>query len=122
MPAALALDDRSLADLEEFGSALTAVGLQAWRSTVGAARTFQGRVERAGGWDHVELDTQLEWIKEHVRSSHGCWSPGDSPPAPTSWRWPTCASDSPPANTFPTSIPGSPAPRDGSAPAAKTPL
>jgi integrase/recombinase XerD len=63
MPAALVLDDRSLDDLEEFTSALTAVGLQAWRSTVGAARTFAGRVDQAGGWDHVELDRQLEWMR-----------------------------------------------------------
>lgn len=63
MPAALALNDRSLDDLEAFTVALTAVGLQAWRSTVGAARTFQGRVERAGGWDSVEVDTQLEWMR-----------------------------------------------------------
>ncbi|CAN5908730.1 hypothetical protein BH23ACT2_BH23ACT2_29810 [soil metagenome] len=63
MPAALVLDDRSLDDLEAFTAALTAVGLQAWRSTVGAARTFQGRVERAGGWDSVEVNTQLEWTR-----------------------------------------------------------
>lgn len=63
MPAALVLDDEALDDLEEFASALTAVGLQAWRSTLGAARTFLGRVERAGGWDHVALGTQLEWMR-----------------------------------------------------------
>ena len=63
MPAALDLDDQSLDNLDEFSVALTAVGLQAWRSTLGGARTFQGRVDRAGGWDHVALATQLEWMR-----------------------------------------------------------
>lgn len=63
MPAPLVLDDQALDDLDEFAAALTAVGLQAWRSTLGAARTFRGRVDRAGGWENVELDTQLEWMR-----------------------------------------------------------
>ncbi len=63
MPAALDLDDRALDDLDEFAAALTAVGLQAWRSTLGAARTFRGRVDRAGGWDYVALATQLAWMR-----------------------------------------------------------
>lgn len=66
MPAALAFDDEAVDELAEFTRALEAVGLQAWRSTLGAARTFRGRVDRAGGWGHVELDTQLEWMR-HAR-------------------------------------------------------
>ena len=63
MPAALALTDESIDDLDAFAAALEAVGLKAWRSTLGAARTFQGRVEGAGGWERVNLDTQLEWMR-----------------------------------------------------------
>jgi len=63
MPAALKLDERSLADLDAFAEALTAVGNTAWRSTLSSARTFSGRVERAGGWDHVDLETQLDWMR-----------------------------------------------------------
>lgn len=64
MPAALVLTDEGLEDLDAFATALTSVGLKAWRSTLSAARTFQGRVERAGGWELVELDTQLEWMRK----------------------------------------------------------
>ena len=63
MAAALALSDESIDDLDAFAAALEAVGLKAWRSTLGAARTFQGRVEGAGGWERVNLDTQLEWMR-----------------------------------------------------------
>ena len=57
MPAALCVDDRSRDELDEFGRALEAAGQQAWASTLRAARTFRSRVDRAGGWDRVELDT-----------------------------------------------------------------
>ena len=63
MPAALVLADELIDDLDAFAAALEAVGLKAWHSTLGAARTFQGRVERAGGWERVNLDTQLEWMR-----------------------------------------------------------
>lgn len=63
MPAALALDDSSLDELDDFVRALEAVGLQAWRSTIRAARTFRNRVDLAGGWECVELDVQLEWMR-----------------------------------------------------------
>ena len=63
MPAALCVDDRSRDELDEFGRALEAAGQQAWASTLRAARTFRSRVDRAGGWDRVELDTQLEWMR-----------------------------------------------------------
>jgi site-specific recombinase XerD len=63
MPAALCLSEDSVSEIDDFAAALEAVGLNAWRSTLGAARTFRGRVDRAGGWEHVELDTQLEWMR-----------------------------------------------------------
>ena len=63
MPAALVLIDESIDDLDAFAAALEAVGLTAWDSTLSAARTFQGRVEGAGGWERVNLDTQLEWMR-----------------------------------------------------------
>ena len=63
MPAALCVDDRSGDELDEFGRALEAAGQQPWASTLRAARTFRSRVDRAGGWDRVELDTQLEWMR-----------------------------------------------------------
>jgi hypothetical protein len=61
MPAALQLSPASLDEIDEFSAALERVGLTAWRTTVAAARTFRGRVDRAGGWNQVDLDTQLEW-------------------------------------------------------------
>lgn len=64
MPAALQLAQASLDELDEFATALERVGLTAWRSTVAAARAFRGRVDRAGGWDQVDLDTQLEWTSK----------------------------------------------------------
>ena len=64
MPAALVFDDRSRDELDGFTRALEAVGLQTWRSTLGAARTFRGRLDRAGDWDRVELDTQLAWMRQ----------------------------------------------------------
>jgi len=63
MPAALKLNDRSLADIDTFAAALEKVGNTAWASTLRQARTFQGRVEQAGGWDQIDLDTQLEWMR-----------------------------------------------------------
>ncbi len=63
MPAALALADSSLDELDDFARALEAVGLRAWESTIRAARTFRNRVDLAGGWERVELDVQLEWMR-----------------------------------------------------------
>ena len=63
MAAALVLTDESIDDLDAFAAALEAVGLTAWDSTLRAARAFQGRVERAGGWERVSLATQLEWMR-----------------------------------------------------------
>lgn len=63
MPAALTLEEASADELDDFARALEAVGLQAWRSTIGAARTFRNRVDRAGGWERVGLDAQLEWMR-----------------------------------------------------------
>ncbi len=63
MPAALVLADESIDDLDAFAAALCAAGLKAWPSTLRAARTFRGRIDRAGGWERVSLDTQLEWMR-----------------------------------------------------------
>lgn len=63
MGAPLRLEDESLDTLGEFTRSLQDRGLTAWRTTVGAARTFTGRVQRSGGWDQVPLDTQLEWMR-----------------------------------------------------------
>lgn len=64
MPALLTLDSDAVDDLDEFTRALEAVGQHAWRSMIGAARTFQGRIDRAGGWDRVDLELQLEWMRK----------------------------------------------------------
>ena len=64
MPAALVLDERSLDKIDEFTRALEAMGHTASRSTVQAARTFRGRVDRAGGWDHVDTNQQLIWKRQ----------------------------------------------------------
>ena len=63
MPAALKLNERSLSEIDAFAVVLEATGATAWRSTLQAARTFSGRVDRAGGWHQVDLDTQLEWMR-----------------------------------------------------------
>jgi len=63
MPAALTLPVSSVDELDDFARALEMIGVQAWRSTIGAARTFRHRVDQAGGWERVELDTQLEWMR-----------------------------------------------------------
>jgi len=63
MPAALASDAASVDELDDFARALEAVGLKAWESTIRAARTFRNRVDQAGGWERVELDVQLEWMR-----------------------------------------------------------
>jgi integrase/recombinase XerD len=61
-PAALALEPAAIDELDEFAAAIERVGLTAWRTTLQAARTFRGRVDRAGGWDRICLVTQLEWM------------------------------------------------------------
>ena len=63
-PAAFALAPASVDELDEFAAALESVGLTAWRTTLSAARTFRGRLDRAGGWERVGLDTQLEWMRK----------------------------------------------------------
>ena len=63
MPAALAFDAASADELDDFAHALEAVGLKAWESTIRAARTFRNRVDHAGGWERVDLDVQLEWMR-----------------------------------------------------------
>jgi enoyl-CoA hydratase/carnithine racemase len=44
-----------------------AAGLGPWRSTVQAARTFCGRVARAGGWVGMGLDAQIDATRRAVR-------------------------------------------------------
>jgi integrase/recombinase XerD len=63
MPAALELSASSVDELDDFACALEAIGVQAWRSTIGAARTFRNRVDQVGGWQQVGLDTQLTWMR-----------------------------------------------------------
>jgi site-specific recombinase XerD len=63
MPAPLHLDERSLSTVDAFETALRERGLTAWRSTLQAARTLTGRIERAGGWPQVETDTQVAWAR-----------------------------------------------------------
>ena len=63
-PAALAIVPDVVDEIDAFAGALESVGLGAWRSTLAAARTFQGRINRAGGWHCVDLDVQLEWMRK----------------------------------------------------------
>ncbi len=63
MPAALTLRASSVDELDDFARALEAIGVQAWRFTIGAARTLRHRVDQSGGWERVELDTQPEWMR-----------------------------------------------------------
>ena len=63
MAAAPALAGGPIGDIDAFADALCAAGLAAWPSAIRAARTFQGRVERGGGWEQVGLETQLEQMR-----------------------------------------------------------
>ncbi|MCA1699742.1 MAG: site-specific integrase [Actinobacteria bacterium] len=63
-PAAVALEPTSLDELDQFAAALETVGFTSWRTTLSAARTFRGRLDRAGRWERVDLETQLEWMRK----------------------------------------------------------
>ena len=64
MGAPLQLSEGSLDVIAEFALSLQNSGLTAWNSTMGAARTLSGRMERADGWQRADLDTQVAWMRQ----------------------------------------------------------
>ena len=64
MAASLPLSDAQVGQVDRFVAALHAAGLTPWRTTEQAARTFCGRLQRAGGWAHLSRARQLEATKK----------------------------------------------------------
>jgi site-specific recombinase XerD len=64
MGAPLQLSEGSLDVIAEFALSLQDSGLTAWNSTMSAARTLSGRMERADGWQRADLDTQVAWMRQ----------------------------------------------------------
>jgi hypothetical protein len=64
MPAPLRLADSQIDQVDRFVAALHAAGCTPWRSTTQAARTFCGRLQRAGGWAQLSRARQLEATKK----------------------------------------------------------
>jgi hypothetical protein len=64
MAASLPLSEAQAGQVDRFVAALHAAGLTPWRTTEQAARTFCGRLQRAGGWAHLSRARQLEATKK----------------------------------------------------------
>ncbi len=58
--APLRLSDTQVDQVDRFLTALRSAGLTPWRTTAQAARTFCGRLQRAGGWAQLARAQQLE--------------------------------------------------------------
>jgi hypothetical protein len=71
MPAPLGLATDQVDQVDRFVAALHAAGLTPWRSTTQAARTFCGRLQRAGGWAQLSGARQLEATKVSICRSMG---------------------------------------------------
>ena len=67
MPAPLVLTHEDDGLVAAFVGDHHAAGMGPWRSTVQAARTFCGRVARAGGWVGMGLDAQIDATRRAVR-------------------------------------------------------
>lgn len=67
MPAALRLSPVAEDRVASFIEAHQRAGMKPWTSTVQAARTCCGRVDRAGGWDSMSFDQQLEATRRAPR-------------------------------------------------------
>src|SRR3954447_8833493 len=62
MPAALALAPVHRDQVDDYRAALQQLGKGAGRSTIQAARSFAAKLHRAGGWDRLTLDQQIDAI------------------------------------------------------------
>jgi hypothetical protein len=62
MPPALALLPVVRDQVEDYLTALTQLSKGSGRTTVKAARSFAAKLQRAGGWDRLALDQQIEAI------------------------------------------------------------
>jgi integrase len=60
MAAPLRLSDAQVDQVGRFVMALRSAGLRPWRTTKQAARTFCGRLQRAGGWARLSPARQLD--------------------------------------------------------------
>jgi len=64
MPAALALNDHGITQVDRYVVAMQQAGRQTGRSTVQAARTFCIKLERSGGWQGLSLAQQIDAIEK----------------------------------------------------------
>jgi site-specific recombinase XerD len=62
MPAALALLPVAADQVEDYLTAVTRLDKGSGRSTVQAARSFAAKLRRAGGWDRLTVDQQIDAI------------------------------------------------------------
>ena len=67
MPAALKLSPVAEDRVASFVEAHRKAGMKPWTSTIQAARTCCGRIDRAGGWDSMSFDQQLEATRRAPR-------------------------------------------------------
>lgn len=67
MPAALRLGPAAEDRVASFIEAHHAASMKPWASTVRSARTCCGRIDRAGGWDSMTFDQQLEATRRAPR-------------------------------------------------------
>lgn len=64
MPAALALRETSADRVAQYVAAMQQAGRKTGRSTVNAARAFQAKLERSGGWQQIPLSQQIDAIEK----------------------------------------------------------
>lgn len=67
MPVELKLSAVAEDRVASFVEAHRTAGMKPWTSTIGAARTCCGRIDRAGGWDLMSFDEQLEATRRAPR-------------------------------------------------------
>jgi site-specific recombinase XerD len=67
MPAALKLSTASEDRVDAFVAAHHRAGMKPWPSTIQEARTCCGRIDRAGGWDAMAFNEQLEATRRAPR-------------------------------------------------------
>src|SRR5690349_1448973 len=62
MPAALALVSQRHQQVEDYLAGIRRLGKGCGRSTVQAARSFAAKLQRAGGWERLSADEQIDAI------------------------------------------------------------
>jgi hypothetical protein len=110
MPAALALVPAHRDQVDDYLAALKQLSKGCGRSTVMAARSFAGKLQRAGGWDRLTIDQQIDAIVKARAFASWLIVTGRLTVGATSWAGSICGWVTPPATTVPTRTGGSPTP------------